>query len=581
MQLLKTFVTHYPWQSLLLVLALLLSGLADGIGLSALLPALQLTLTSSVGADDSNDFTRLVNEAMAEIGMTPTLGVLLTVILTAIVLKNILIFFANQRIGYIAADVATELRMSLLRSVIASRWEFFTHQSSGALANSMATEAWRASNAYVFAVRVLASLIEALVYLSVAVIASWQATLLCIVVGLAVLGASHVLVRIARRAGDRQTRWYRALLSSLTDVLASVKTFKSMGRDHVAEEVLAYETGKLRHALRRQALSEAGLESAQESLLALVVVVGIYVALVTFEIGLPMVTFMVLVLGQTLKRIGKVQKQYQKMLTCESAYWALNKTIDEARSAAERSTGTATTALDDAIEFDGVSFAYGAHTILNDATFKVPARTITCLVGDSGAGKTTVADLVIGLVAPTAGELRIDGVPIGELDLRAWRHSIGYVPQDNLLLHDTVLHNVTLGDPSLTESDALRALKAADAEEFVARMPDGIHAIVGERGTRLSGGQRQRIMIARALAHQPRLLILDEATSALDADTEAGICKTLSALSREVTILAVTHQPALAAVADRVYRLRNSQVEAVSEPGVGEATAATKGRSQN
>ncbi|NJN52891.1 MAG: ABC transporter ATP-binding protein [Gammaproteobacteria bacterium] len=559
MHLLRTFVSQYPWQSVFLVVALLLSGLADGIGLSALLPALQLTL-SAEAKDDGNDFTRFVDDAMASIGMTPTLGVLLSVILGAIVLKNILIFFANQRIGYIAADVATELRMTLLRTVIASRWEFFTHQSSGALANSMATEAWRASNAYVFAVRVLASLIEALVYLSVAVIASWQATVLCIVVGVAVLGASHVLVRIARRAGDRQTRWYRALLSSLTDVLASVKTFKAMGRDHVAEDVLSYETGKLRKALRRQALSEAGLESAQESLLALVVVVGIYLALVTFEIGLPMVTFMVLVLGQTLKRVGKVQKQYQKMLTCESAYWALDATIREARAAAEHTHGSIAPTLERAIEFKNVSFAYGTHEILSDATFEVPARRITCLVGDSGAGKTTVADLIIGLIAPTKGDLTIDGVPIADIDLRQWRHSIGYVPQDNLLLHDSVLQNVTLGDPTLNEADAMVALRAAGAEEFVAQLPEGIHAIVGERGTRLSGGQRQRIMIARSLAHRPRLLILDEATSALDADTEAGICATLKDLSQTVTILAVSHQPALAAAADRVYRLRNSRV---------------------
>jgi ATP-binding cassette subfamily C protein len=565
MQLLKVFVTRYPWQSVLLVLALLLSGVADGVGLTALLPALQLTLADTNAAGEPNDFERFVNDTLTRLDITPTLGVLLMIILGAIIFKNVLIFFANQRIGYIAADVATELRMSLLRSVIASRWEFFTHQSSGALANSMATEAWRASQAYVFAVRVLASTVEALVYLTVAVIASWQATVLCIVAGTLVLGASHVLVRVSRRAGDRQTRWYRALLGSLTDVLASVKTFKAMGREHVAEEVLTFETGKLRKALRREAISEAGLESGQESLLALVIVVGIYVALVTFEVGLAIVTFMVLVLGQTLKRVGKVQKQYQKMMTCESAYWALSGTIESAQAAAEQSIGTRTATLEKAISFNRVSFAYGSHHILKDASFEIPARRITCLIGDSGAGKTTVADLIIRLIGPDAGRLDIDGVPLDEIDLRDWRRRIGYVPQDNLLLHDTVLRNVTLGDPSLTEQDARAALRAAGAQEFVERGKGGIHAIVGERGMRLSGGQRQRIMIARALAHHPRLLILDEATSALDAETEAGICATLKTLSGELTILAVSHQPALAAIADRVYRLRGGRVEAVSD----------------
>ncbi len=563
MQLLKTFVRNYPWQSLILVVALLLSGVADGIGLSALLPTLELALASG-DAGPTNDITQLLSNTMNQLGITPTLGVLLSIILSAIVVKNILVFLANQRIGYISADVATGLRMSLLRAVIASRWEFFTHQSSGALANSMATEAWRASNAYVFGVRVLATSVEASVYFAIALIASWQATLLCILAGGLVFSISHVLVRMARRAGDRQTKWYRALLSSLTDVLSSVKTFKSMGRDRVAEEVLTFETQKLRSALRREAVSQAGLESAQESLLAGVIVIGIYVALVVFDVGLAIVTFMVLVLGQTLKRVSKVQKLYQTMTTFESAYWALDRTIAEATRAAEAPTGARTVELERAIVFDRVSFAFGTNTILDDVSLEIPARHITCLVGDSGAGKTTVADLVIGLIRPDRGEIRIDDVPLAEIELRAWRQRIGYVPQDNLLLHDSVLKNVTLGDPTLTEDDARAALAAAGAEAFVERLPEGIHALVGERGTRLSGGQRQRIMIARALVHHPQLLILDEATSALDAETEAGICATLKSLSAELTILAVSHQPALAEVADRVYRLRAKRIERIS-----------------
>jgi len=567
MRLLRTFVSRYPWESVFLVVALLLSGVADGIGLSALLPTLQLTLQDP--AAERDEFTQFIGDALDRMGISPTLGILLTLILVAIITKNVLIFIASQRIGYIAADVATELRMSLLRGMIASRWAFFTRQSGGALANAMATEAWRASNAYVFAVRVLASVVEAAVYLAVAVIASWQATLLCIAAGIFVLSASHVLVRMARRAGERQTVWYRALLASLTDLLASVKTFKAMGRDQVAGEVLKFETGKLRRALRRQVLSEAGLESAQESLLALVIVGGIYLALVVFDVGLAIVTFMVLVLGQTLKRIGKVQKQYQKMLSCESAYWALRHTIEDAEAHAEQSAGTASVKLAHGIRFDHVSFAYGEHRILTDASFDIPAGKITCLVGDSGAGKTTVADLVIGLIHPDSGEVSVDGVPLADLDLETWRRSIGYVPQENLLLHDTILNNVTLGDPTLTEADAIHALEAAGASEFVGRSEEGLHAVVGERGTRLSGGQRQRIMIARALAHGPRLLILDEATSALDAATEAGICATLRSLTGQLTILTVSHQPAMADIANRVYRLRGGTLEPLAERAVG------------
>jgi ATP-binding cassette subfamily C protein len=138
---------------------------------------------------------------------------------------------------------------------------------------------------------------------------------------------------------------------------------------------------------------------------------------------------------------------------------------------------------------------------------------------------------------------------------------IGYVPQETLLLHDTVLHNVTLGDPDLTPGDAERALQAAGAWEFVSRLPEGLETVVGERGGKLSGGQRQRIVIARALVNRPRLLILDEATSALDPESEDAVRQSMEALKGQLTILAITHNRAMVSAADRVYQMGEGSAE--------------------
>jgi ATP-binding cassette subfamily C protein len=178
-------------------------------------------------------------------------------------------------------------------------------------------------------------------------------------------------------------------------------------------------------------------------------------------------------------------------------------------------------------------------------------------MGPSGAGKTTIADLIIGLLRPQLGQILIDNVPLEQIDLRQWRRMIGYVPQEAFLLHDTVLWNVTLGDPEVNEAAAEAALRAAGAWEFVAELPQQIHSSVAERGMALSGGQRQRIAIARALAHGPRLLILDEVTSSLDPQSEAAICRTLRELRGRLTILAISHQAALVEAADRIYRIQN------------------------
>ena len=560
MRLIREFVKRYPGQSVVLVAALLLAGVADGIGLSALLPLLNITLESSAGGESDSALSRFIFDALDTIGVSPSIGVLLSVIVLVVFFKALLVFFAKQRSGYIAAEVSTGLRTDLLKAITNSRWQYFVNQSTGKLANSMATEAWRASNAYVFAVRLLALFVEAGVYTTVALLVSWRATLISFVASFVIVAASHYFVRMAERGGKGQTRWYRSLLGTLTDILQSVKTFKAMGREGSAEEVLSVENNQLRDALRREVLGDAALEAAQEPMYTIVLAGGIYLALMQFQVDLPTILFMALVLANLLKQAGKVQKQYQRMVISESAYWAIHETIADARRQAETHTGESDPHLDRAIELRDVSFVYGDNVVLDDVSIEIPARELTCLVGESGAGKTTIADLVIGLIKPTRGRVLIDGSPLDELDMAAWRRSIGYVPQESLLLHDSVMHNVTLGAEGLDESDVEQALKASGAWDFVTRMPEGIHSIVGERGARLSGGQRQRIMIARAMAHHPKLLILDEATSALDPATEQAICETLTTLKRNITILAVSHQSALAKIADRVYRLSKGAV---------------------
>ncbi|MFM8353989.1 MAG: ABC transporter ATP-binding protein [Gammaproteobacteria bacterium] len=573
MRLLRQFVLRYPWQSAFLVLVLLAAGVADGLGLSALLPMLNLAFESGggapapAGADDG--FTRFITDGLAAVGLTPSLGTLLLIIVSGITLKRALIFVAEQRIGYIAADVATELRLSMLAALTRSRWSHFVGQSAGRLANAMATEAWRASNAYVFAIKLLVLLVELSVYGVLAVLVSWQATLLTIGASLAIVALSHNFVRLARKAGKGQTRWYASLLRTLTDLLGSVKSLKAMGRERQAEALLQHETHNLRRELKREVLGNAALDAAQEPLQTVVLGIGIYVAIAKLGMDISTVTFLVLILARLLSQAGKVQKQYQKMVGCESAYWSLVGMVADARAAEEplgEPIDPRTQApLQDAIRLDDVTLAYGEEPVLDRVSLTIPAGRMTCLVGESGTGKSTIADLIIGLIRPQAGTVSVDGTGLDALDLRSWRRAIGYVPQDNVLLHDTVMRNVALADAAVTEAAVRAALARAGALEFVLAMPGGLHADVGEGGARLSGGQRQRILIARALVHEPALLILDEATSALDAATEQALCEMLDSLRGQMTILAISHQQALRALADRVYRVERGRIVLLPE----------------
>ena len=574
MHLLKTFARAYPLQSAIMLVALLVAGLVEGISLTALLPLLNKVLVrqDTTGADatvpeadSGSGLGDALLSGIEAIGLTPSVELLLVVIVLGAMIKGGLVLLAKKKVGYIVAQVATDLRLSMLRAMLASRWDYFLHRQLGQLTNSMSIEAVRAANAYLHGATLISQLIQALVYIIIATMLMWQAALFSILMGALIYVALNRLVKMSRKAGKRQTSFTKLMIARLADTLLSVKPLKSMGREGLVDTVLVSETKNINRALRREVVSTEFLAAGQEILFALVLVIGIYVTLVKWE--LPIATVMVLgfLLSRILKRTGQVQRSYQKMAVSESAYWSIQKTISKAEQAREDTGGNRAPTLEQGIELQDVSFSYKDKQILEGVNISIPAGSFTAIIGPSGSGKTTTLDLVIGLLQPDSGTLLVDGIPLSELDMHRWRRTIGYVPQETVLLHDTVLNNVALGDPEISEADVISALREAGAWGFVEKLPGGIHDLVGERGGKLSGGQRQRIMIARALVHRPRLLIMDEATSALDPQSEAAICETLSKLRGAHTILAISHQPALLDAAERAYRLQDGHALLVKD----------------
>jgi len=576
MRLLITLARKYPWHSVIMLLALLLAGIAEGIGLSALLPLVSTVVGSRAGGGPSaaasgSGLEKTVTEALSVLGLTPTLGTLLVVFVLTIVLKNGLLLLAYKRVGYTVAHVATDLRLTLLRTLLRARWEYLLRQPVGALANSMATEAKRSANAYHRGAEMAALTIQVLVYTSVALLVSWQTTLIALAAGLILAYTLKRLIRKARRAGIRQTDLMKSLIKHLTDTLQSIKPLKAMGREHLADTVLEKKTTRLNKALQKQVLSKELLKAVQEPLLAILLAGGLYIVLVYWRFPLATTMVLAFLLARIVRQVNKVQQNYQELAILESAYWSLQNILQGAKKECESALGTRISSLKHAIRLDRVSFTYDEHWVLQDTSLTFPVGLLTAIVGPSGVGKTTVIDLVTGLIRPQEGKVWIDDLPLQQVDIMKWRRMIGYVPQETLLLHDTVLINVTLGDPELSEEDAEYALRAAGAWEFVTAMPQGMYSTVGERGDILSGGQRQRIAIARALVHKPKLLILDEPTSALDSESELDICETLQKLRGKYTILTISHRDTLVCAADRVYELQNGRALLVQDHKVENA----------
>ncbi len=563
MRTLFTYIMVFPRRSAFVLLALLIAGIAEGLSLTALLPLLSIAVGESSGSSESG-IGKFMETALQNIGIEPTLDAILIIIVGGMFFKGLVLLIANRQVGYTVAHVATALRLDLIEALLASRWQYYLRQPVGSLANSVATEAYRAANGFEHSVNVLALAIQVLVYAVVALFISWEATLASLVIGLFLLIALNRLVTATRRAGAKQTRLLRDLLTYLSDVLSSVKSLKAMARDNVADAILHDQTQFLEKATRKEVMNRAALTALQEPILAALTASGLYIALVVWELSLPEVMLMVFLLTRVLGLLNKTQRRHQQLAAQESAYWALRKAAEDARAAAERTTGTLQPTLQKGITLQHVQFHYGQKTIFRDLNIEIPINTFTAVMGPSGTGKSTLLDLLCGLTEPQAGGVQIDGVSLHDLNLRQWRHMIGYVSQDTILLHDTVMNNILVGEPALTAADAERALRQAGAWDFVSNLPDGLQSVVGERGNLLSGGQRQRIAIARALAHNPSFLILDEPTSALDPESEQTICETLQQLSKNLTIIAVSHQPAVINAADRVFILSNGVAEPLS-----------------
>lgn len=572
MRLLIAFFRAYPLQSTITVGALIFAGIVEGFGLSALVPLLTIVIGSKESmpatgvSHPASSLEQIVKEIFGAVGLTPTIGTLLIVFVASVVLKSALVLVANKRIGYTVARIATDLRLDLISALFRTRWEYFIHQPIGRFTNAMATEAKRASKAYLSVISIIAALVNAIVYAVIVLMVSWQATLAAIGAGFVILYLFKFLITKARQAGNRQTILLQSLVAHMTDSLLMIKPLKTMARENLTDAVLRKKTRALKKALKKQVFASEALSAFQEPVSVAFLALGLYIALVYWKFPVANVFMVMFLLSKLLKKLEKTQTLYQSMVMVESAYWSLKDKTQAAQQAQELLTGTYEPSLTRSIRLENVSFGYDESLILKNVSLRFPVGSFTAIVGPSGVGKTTVVDLVTGLLRPRQGQICIDDVSLEKIDLKKWRRMIGYVPQETLLLHDSILMNVALGDKDLAAKDVEDALQAAGAWEFISNQPQGMHTVVGERGHKLSGGQRQRIAIARALVHKPKLLILDEATTALDPVNEAAICETLRKLSGKITILAISHQPALMKVADQVYRLQNKAVVAIEDP---------------
>jgi subfamily B ATP-binding cassette protein MsbA len=227
--------------------------------------------------------------------------------------------------------------------------------------------------------------------------------------------------------------------------------------------------------------------------------------------------------------------------------------------------------------FERVSYVFddADDATVRDVSLDIKKSEFVAIVGGSGAGKSTIIDLLCALRRPTEGSIRVDGIDLRDMDLMSWRRKLGYVTQEVAIFNDTIRNNLTIAVPDATDAEIADAISIAHLSQTIDQLPDGLDTVMGEGGVRLSGGQKQRLALARALVGNPSLLLLDEATSALDNESERLVQDAIDAIAHRFTIVVVAHRLSTVKKADRIHVMENG---AIVETGTYDSLVAAEGR---
>ena len=573
-QIFRIFFTAEETRPFLVLFCLILSGFAEGLSITAALPT--ITAIGGGAEDGSSTINTLIRDYIQSFGIAPTVGNLTIIVVSLFSLKSILSFGALAYAGSAVATVSTATRRRLIAALFNARWSFYAGQRAGHIANVISNDATRAGDGYYLAAQVVSYSVQAVVYGTVGFLVGWKLALAGLFAGIMIGAILSIFVRITRRAGFKQTDRTALLTVYLTDMMNNIKPLKTMHRYDDLVAGMKSLLKRLKRTIVARELARQGLNQGSDLLVVLVLGVGVYYAVTIWHVPLPELMVTGFVFFQILTIISKLQKYMQNAVQFEGAYVRVEEMIAAAQAQREVNSGRKAPLLEKSCRFDHVSFGHDDAPVVANVNFAIPKGSISVLQGPSGAGKTTLIDLLTGLHQPDSGTIYIDDTPLSDIDIVKWRGSIGYVPQELNLLHSSIRDNIALSDPAISDADIMAAIEQAGAQEFIASLPEGLDSDVGTMGTKLSGGERQRIALARALVVKPQMLILDEVTSALDPDTEAAICRNIASLRDRYTIVAITHRPAWTRIATHLYKVESGRVTKVDTKAKARSKAAVR-----
>ena len=461
----------------------------------------------------------------------------------------------------ITAHYEKSTRAELFKKTLAADWPYLIKQRLGYLENTLMNDVQYGSSFLQELSNIIMIITSLVMYILIAINISLSITLFTLFLGLILFFLFKPTMYRIKTNAEKNSRYNKKITHFVNENIIGLKNIKAM----MVNSQLIKKANSFFEEIRLVKIKIFLLRNITQAMIQPISLIFICIIFAisykTPGFSFPAMIAVVYLIQRIFQYIQQLQARIQVI---NEAYPYLNNITTYTREAEEnqeKNPAGKPYVFNKTLEFKNISFSYTADkVILDQISFKLEKGMMIGLIGPSGAGKTTIMDLILRLYQPIQGEILLDNQPIDKIDLTAWRKNIGYISQDMFLFNDTIENNLKFYDDSIAQAELVEAAKMADIHDFIETLPDKYQSVIGERGILLSAGQRQRLVIARILAKKPDLLILDEATSALDNESEIKIQKILEKIKGKITILAIAHRLSTVVKSDKLLVLENSQI---------------------
>ena len=485
-------------------------------------------------------------------------------LLIVFVAKSLAEFGGNMFIQFAGHRAINDLRNAVYEKIIRQPIAFFQQQPTGRIMSAVINDVERSRPALSeYLADVFRQTFTFLTLITVLFSIDWKMTLACGIFLPLIVWPVGKLGRHIRRSVERSQSKLGELNQILQETITGNRIVKAFGMEEFEIRKFWLAARRLLRETMRWVSAHVGTSPLMDILQPVVIALLLLYArdrILHQQMTVPLFIAFVYALFKSyepIKRMGSVYQQFQQAQVATTQVFAY---LDLKEEEADRPQAVELPPFSSEIEFDNVSFSYDSAPVLREIGFKARKGEIVAIVGTSGAGKTTLVNLIPRFYEVAGGAIRIDGHDVRDVTLRSLRKQIAMVTQENILFHDSVLNNICYGMKEVSHERVEEAARAALAHDFILELPQGYATLIGERGTRLSGGQRQRIAIARAILKDSPILILDEATSELDSESEMYVQKALANLMVGRTTFVIAHRLGTVRKADKILVLEDGAI---------------------